>query len=78
MTLREISQGYQESAEALRVRIVELRAQAQLQTDDEAVRSLRRRIGVLVPIWRETRELALLTAHYYDRRSFCKDEEYIF
>ena len=66
MTLLEMSALYAESAAALRRRIGELR---------QAARELRRRITELTPLLQETRELAALTAHYYDR-SYHRHERY--
>ena len=75
MTLLEMSVQYAENAERLRARIRELRAEERQQTDPEAARRLRQRIDVLTPILRECRELAVLTALYYDR-SYHKHERY--
>ena len=75
MTLSEMSRNYQESAAAIHGRIVELRIQEQAQADPEEAFRLRRRIDELMPLWREARELAALTAHYYDR-SYHKNEHY--
>ena len=69
MTLREMSQCYASSAAAIHGRIVELRGLEQAQMDRETASRLHRRIEELTPLWREARELAALTAHYYDRRS---------
>lgn len=66
MTLFELSALYESSANALRLRITQLRAAAQKEVDEEAARALCRRIAVLEPILRETRELAVVTAHYYE------------
>ncbi|MCI9644458.1 MAG: hypothetical protein HFF97_07000 [Oscillibacter sp.] len=68
MTLLEMSASYRSSAAAIHGRIVELRGQERAQADPEAAFRLRRRIDELTPLWREARELADLTAHYYDRR----------
>ena len=68
MTLLEMSALYAESAAALRRRIGELK-------DEEDRRLLRRRITELTPLLQETRELAALTAHYYDR-SYHRHERY--
>ena len=68
MTLLEMSASYRSSAAAIHGRIVELRGQERAQADPEAAFCLRRRIDELTPLWREARELADLTAHYYDRR----------
>lgn len=75
MTLLELSIQYEDSAAAIRARIVELRAAMRDQADAEAVRLLRLRINALLPLWREQRELAALTAHYYDR-SYHKHGKY--
>lgn len=75
MTLLEMSASYRSSAAAIHGRIVELRVQERAQADPEAAFRLRRRIDELTPLWREARELAALTAHYYDR-SYHKHEKY--
>ena len=67
MTLLEMSASYRRSAAAIHGRIVELRGLERAQADPEAAFRLRRRIDELTPLWREARELAALTAHYYDR-----------
>lgn len=75
MTLLEMSALYTDSAVAIRGRIAQLREAARDQTDQELSRALQQRIAELVPLLRETRELAALTAHYYDR-SYHKHERY--
>lgn len=75
MTLREISLEYQKSADAIHTRIVELRDQERTRSDGEDARRLRQRIAALMPIWREMRELAVLTGRYYER-SYHKNERY--
>ena len=75
MTLLEMSASYRPSAEAIHGRIVELRLLVRDEADPEAVFRLHRRIDELTPLWREARELAALTAHYYDR-SYHKHEKY--
>lgn len=67
MTLAEMSGLYTESAAAIRQRIAELRRSAREQDSEEESRALRRRIAELTPLLQETRELAALTARYYDR-----------
>lgn len=67
MTLLEMSASYAASAEAIHSRIVRLRWEAREAEDSEYARALELRIRALVPIWRETRELAEVTARYYDR-----------
>ena len=67
MTLLEMSVQYAESAAALRTRIAELRAAERAAETDAEARALHYRINQLLPLLQEARELALLTAHYYDR-----------
>ena len=62
MTLLEMSVVYAEHAAVIRSRIVELRG----LTRQEAVQALKRRVAALLPLWQEARDLARLTAHYYD------------
>ncbi|MCI8480478.1 MAG: hypothetical protein HFG08_06325 [Oscillibacter sp.] len=66
MRLLEISIYYSESAARLRGRMQELRDMEKAEADPEQARRIRRRIEVLAGIWRETRDIAALTAHYYD------------
>ena len=75
MTLLEMSFAYRDSAAAIYGRIVELRSLERTAADPEEALRLRRRIDELMPLWREARELAALTAHYYDR-SYHKHEKY--
>lgn len=69
MTLLEMSAEYAAHAAALRARIVELRGLERQETDSAAAQTLRRRIAALMPLWQEARDLARLTAHYYDREA---------
>ncbi|SFP93404.1 hypothetical protein SAMN05216343_11865 [Oscillibacter sp. PC13] len=75
MTLLEMSAFYEASAGAIRGRIVQLREEARATKDEELSRVLQRRIAELTPLLREMRELATLTAHYYDR-GYHKHERY--
>ena len=75
MTLLEMSVFYADSAARIRLRIAELRALRRQAADAEAARSLDARIAELTPLLRESRELAVLTARYYDR-SYHKHERY--
>jgi hypothetical protein len=67
MMLFELAPAYRDSAAAIHLRICQLRDQAQSTADAEARRVLERRISVLLPLLIETRELAQLTARYYER-----------
>jgi hypothetical protein len=75
MTLLEMSVYYADSAAAIRARIAELRSAERAATDPEVARRLRARMEALQPLLRESRELAVLTARYYDR-SYHKHENY--
>lgn len=75
MTLLEMSVFYADSASRIRTRIGALRAEARASEDAETTRRLERRIAELIPLLRESRELAVLTARYYDR-SYRKHEKY--
>ena len=67
MTLLELSVSYRASAAALQERTALLQQRYQ-QTEDEGERlALTDRIRVLQAMWRETRDLAVLCEHYYDR-----------
>lgn len=77
MTLKELSVTYRSGAEALRRRIRELRQARRESRDPEEIRCLTRRIAELDPLLREARELAAVTAHYYER-GYHKDEKYCF
>lgn len=74
-TLSELSVQYRSAADAIHGRITELRGLARAERDPDALFHLRRRIEELMPLWREARELAVLTARYYDR-SYHKNEKY--
>lgn len=75
MLLAELSLSYRHSAELLRQRIKQLREEQKNQPDREARRQLERRMAELEPLLREMRELAVLTARYYDR-GYHKNEKY--
>ena len=75
MTLLEMSVYYADSAALIRTRMAELRAAERAETAPDAARRLRLRIETLRPLLREMRELAVLTARYYDR-SYHKHERY--
>lgn len=75
MTLLELSNTYQDSALLLQGRIQNLRLAVRETADPETARQLRSRISALEPLLREMRELAVLTAHYYDR-GYHRSEKY--
>lgn len=75
MTLQELSAEYAAGAAALGDRIRELRAAAALAEDPERL-SLESRIRLLSSMWRDMREIAALTQHYYER-GYNRNEKYI-
>ena len=75
MTLKEMSVCYSESAAMLSAILRRLRAQLRICEDEAERFSLRFRIDVLSDVLTQTRELAQLTAHYYER-GFWRNEKY--
>lgn len=75
MTLREMSAGYAESAALLSDLLRKLRAELRACPDGAERARLRFRIHLLSQALTQTRELAHLTAHYYER-GFWRDEKY--
>ena len=75
MTLLEMSVQYKTDADTFARRIKDLRQQA-LKTDDPEVRwQLQQRIAALTPLLRQSRALAQITEHYYDR-GYTKHAQY--
>lgn len=67
MTLLEMSVLYDTSAAAIRMRMVQLREEFRRTRDPDDARALQRRMAELLPLLQEARELAALTAHYYEK-----------
>lgn len=67
MKLAEMSPLYEDSARRIQVRMEELRLRLRATEDPDSVRCLRQRLTELQPMLRQCRQLARLTAHYYDR-----------
>lgn len=65
MTLKEMSVEYTESANLIRTRIRELRAEKKAANSPSASYKIDRRIKELTPMLQECRDLAELTARYY-------------
>lgn len=74
MTLREMSKEYDYSASLLRQRLRLLRGMLATEEDPERIWQLKQRIAQLVPMLTEMRELAELTARYYDRGYYRNDQ----
>lgn len=66
MTLLELSREYRQQEARLRTRILELRQLKKTCPPEELFR-LNRRIMELSELRRETREIATLLEHYYER-----------
>ena len=75
MTLLEMSDQYTDSANLIRTRIRELRAEKKTANSQTASHKIDQRINALTPLLRECRDLAELTARYYER-SYHKHERY--
>ena len=75
MTLYQISESYREDERQFRLRISMLRERARVSEDNEEADALRRRIAELQILLRQSRELAELTRHYYER-SFYRGRKY--
>ena len=67
MKLAEMSPLYEDSARRIQVWMEELRLRLRTTEDPDSVRCLRQRLTELQPMLRQCRQLARLTAHYYDR-----------
>lgn len=67
MKLAEMSPLYEDSARRIQVRMEELRLRLRTTEDPDSFRCLRQRLTELQPMLRQCRQLARLTAHYYDR-----------
>ena len=74
MTLYQMSYVYREDALRFRMRITVLRAQARTAEGEDKLR-LKRRILELQQLLRQSRELADLTRHYYER-GYYRNERY--
>lgn len=67
MTLLEMSVEYRTQARVLRRRITDLELQWANETDTTQRLVLEDRIRILETMWREARDLAVVTERYYDR-----------
>lgn len=67
MTLYELSMEYRTQADTLHGRIRQLK-QLEAAAKDVAERALLHdRVRILTSMWRDTRDVAVLTEHYYER-----------
>lgn len=67
MTLSELSVQYRTHAAAMKGRIEELEGRCAMARNKEERRALERRIRLLTSMYRDAKEMAALTGHYYDR-----------
>lgn len=75
MKLKDMSYMYATDACIFRERITELRQMAKAAATKEEARKIRQRIDDLQVLVRQSRELAALTRHYYER-GYHRDEKY--
>ncbi len=75
MALSELSKDYAFAAALLQKRLRLLRQMETEAEDAQALFQIRRRILILTPMLTQMRELAELTAHYYDR-GYYRNEKY--
>lgn len=67
MTLMELSAEYRSHAAVLKTRIRELEQRYRRSRSKKERMELERRIRLLTSMYRDAKELAALTEHYYDR-----------
>lgn len=67
MTLKEMSKEYRAQAEVLRRRIGEVTGYRERSREEGERRLLGQRIIMLESMWREARDLAVITERYYER-----------
>ena len=72
MTLAELSQSYEDSAQLLRLRLRQLRQRCAETDDPEELWHLKRRLAELTPMLTQMNELAELKANYYKRGYYRK------
>ena len=75
MTLTQIGMEYRASAEPLRLRLKELRAELKTARDSEEIWHLKRRIAELTPMLTQCNALSALCIRYYER-GYYRDEAY--
>ena len=75
MTLLEMSAQYKADADTFARRIKYLQQQAEKTDDPEEFRQLQLRITELTPMLRQSKALAQVTEHYYDR-GYTKHAQY--
>ena len=77
MKLHQLSQGYRDSAQLLRVRLRQLRRELAQTEDPEQIWHIKRRIAELTPMLTQMNELAELTERYYEK-GYYRSKKYTF
>lgn len=72
--MRELSEGYRQAALLLREKLRLLRLSLKASDDAQQRAALRHEIALLSAIMTQCRELADLTAHYYERGYWRNDK----
>lgn len=75
MKLKELALSYRESARWLAVRIRQLKGELERAEDPLERNSLEGRIRILWAMYRETRDVAVVCEHYYER-GYCRNAKY--
>lgn len=75
MALKDLSPGYRQAAALLKTRLRELRILMKEQTDPDQLCMLRYDYLKCTQMYRECKDLAELTEHYYER-SYYRDKHY--
>ena len=75
MTMEQLSEGYRQAAQPLRVRLRELRQALAQAEDPDEIWHIKRRIAELTPMLTQMNELEELTRRYYER-GYYRNEKY--
>lgn len=75
MSLRSLSSGYREAAAKLKIHLRRLRREMRQQTNPDRLCRLKHDYLRCTQMYRECRDLADLTEHYYER-SYYRDKRY--
>ena len=75
MKLKELAVSYRESAQWLAGRIRQLKGELEQEEDPLVQNKLRGRIEILLAMYRETRDVAVVCERYYER-GYCRDAKY--
>lgn len=76
MTLHELSIEYSQQADILHAYLLQLRQQEATAPSETERMRIHDRVRILSAMWRDTRDIAVLTEHYYERGR-CRNAKYI-